>query len=340
MVRKILQFQPWLALVALVSLVAGAPAAAQTYGIGAGTANFGYVASAASGDTQFTINASTGQVVRDSGLGGRISTGAAYATVTINCTGSNQCNSKNVNVRVALNGSPTGRIVAPTGFNVASGTATVSNVNTSTPTNITFTLAPIPRDQSRTFILGMTFKVRGDNSGSAVGSAAAGYYVSAIAANSTPPSSGTPGQLTATVYRSLSVVKNSELTFGRIVRPLTGSGAITLNSNGTRSATNAIWMASPFPIRASYTATGEGGKVLSINVDPTFTMNKQGGPACPVPADCKLVVTTNNSIVGTPTLGTGASGTYFFLVGGSFPITSTTASGSYTGTFNVNVAYN
>ena len=124
------------------------------------------------------------------------------------------------------------------------------------------------------------------------------------------------------------------------MKPLSGNGTITLNSNGIRSASNAVWLAWPFPIRASYTATGEGGKVIAVTIDPTFDMNRQGTCPSSDPLDCKLTVTTNNSILGTPILGAGASGTYFFLVGGSFPIKSTTASGSYIGTYNVMVAYN
>jgi hypothetical protein len=107
----------------------------------------------------------------------------------------------------------------------------------------------------------------------------------------------------------------------------------TLNSNGTRTTTNGVtWLATPFPIRASFLVTGEGGKQLSVNVDPTFTMSNGGAGS--------VVVTTLRSGLATPTLSAGTSGTYSFFVGGQIPLSDTTPSGSYSGTFNVTVAYN
>lgn len=322
--------QPPLAAIAAVAILAGGPATAQTYSLGVGGAPFGTAASAGSGSTVFTIDAGSGTVSRNSGNGGRVSTGAANAIVTIACGNQNQCNSKTVNVKVGVAGSPTGRLGAITAFNVASGSGTVSNVSGSNP--VTFQLAPIGKNSSKTFRLGMTFPIAGDNGSGAAGPASTSYYVSVAAAPSTPPSSGTSGSLTATVYKSLSLSKGTDLTFGRVVRPVSGSGTVTLNSNGTRTSTGAVWLNSPFPIRSSYTATGDGGKVLSISIDPSFTMARAGGGS--------ITVTTNNSIVGTPILGAGSSGSYTFFVGGSFPISSTTAAGAYTGTFNVTVAYN
>lgn len=330
--RSLLKSQPRLAALALITLFAGGPAAAQSYGIGPGSAPFSVVASDASGDTVFTINASSGLVTRNSGQGGRVSTNAANATVTISCGNTNNCNTSVPHVRVGSAGSPTGRLGGITAFNVASGTATVSNISGSNP--VTFRLTPIGKNSSKTFKLGMTFAVGGDNSGDSVGSAATSYYVSAVVYPVTPPTTGPTGSVDATVYRSLSMVKNSDLNFGRIVRPLSGSDTITLNSNGTRGAvTTAAWLNSPFPVRAGYTVTGDGGKQLAISVDPTFTMNRAGGGG-------SLLVTTNQSFTGTPPLTAGATGTYTFFVGGSFPILSTTAGGAYSGTFNVTAAYN
>ena len=319
-----------LATVPLGAICAGGSAAAQTYSIGPGSAPLGTVASDASGPTIFTINSVDGTVTKVTGNGGRVSTGAANATVTIGCSGGS-CGSKNVNVRVAITGSPTGRAGSITAFNVTSGTATVSNLNTSTPTNIRFTLNPIPNGASRTFKLGMTFPI-GDNASGAAGNASASYYVSAVAANSTPPTTGPSGSMTAFVYRSLSVVKNSDYNFGRIVRPRTGVGHAILNGNGTRTTDGGVvWLTSPFPTRASYLVTGDGGKQLAITADP-FDMYRAGGGS----------VTVTPIIYGsaTPSLSGGATGTYNLFLGGSVEISSTTPSGTYTGSFNVTVAYN
>jgi hypothetical protein len=331
-----LDFRPvqlWLVTLLFGALLTAAPQArAQTYGVGAGSAPFGNVASAASGDTQFTISANGG-VTRDSGLGGRVSIGAAYATVTISCGNQGACNTKTVNVRVGSAGSPTGRAKAISAFNVASGTGTVSNVSGSNP--LTFQLSPIGKNSSKTFKLGMTFQLKGDDSGIlTTTSATTSYYVSVAKAPQTPDASGPTGSVTMTPFRSLSLAKISDLSFGRVVRPLSGSGTVTLNSNGTKSITAGVWLTTPTALRSMFTATGEGGKALSVSIDPSFTMTRTGGSDT-------IVVTTNNS-VGSAVLSSiaGNSGTYNFFVGGSFPISSTTPSGAYTGAFNVMVAYN
>lgn len=336
MLRNLLNSQPWLVAIAVVTLLAGGPAAAQTYGVGAGSSNFGTVASAASGNTVFTVDAGTGAVgPPSSGNGGRVSTHGANATVTISCSGSTgNCNNKNVNVRVGLSGSPTGRLNAIQGFSVASGTATVSNVNTSNPTNITFTLTPIGANSSKTFKLGFTVSVKGDNSGSPAGNAGAGYFVSVAAAPNTPASSGTSGSLSALVYRSLSVTKGSDLTFGRIVRPLSGAGTATirLNANGTKAnAAPATWLSSPAAIRASYTVTGDSGRQLSVSI-PSFTMVRAGGGS--------LTVTPLPSYTSQPALNGSNPGTVTFFVGGQFSLPDNTPGGSYSGMFTTVISYN
>ena len=70
-----------------------------------------------------------------------------------------------------------------------------------------------------------------------------------------------------------------------------------------------------------------------MSVPATFEMTRSGG---------SITVTTNNNAAGTQLLSgaLGSGGTFPFSVGGSFPLTSTTALGSYTGMFVVTVQYN
>lgn len=306
---------------------------AQTYGVGTSGPAFGNVASAASGDTSYTINASTGAVTRNSGSGARVSTGTANATITITCGNTSSCNTKTVNVKVGSNGTISGRAKAITAFTASSGTATVSALTGTNP--ITFTLSAIGQNSSKTFKLGTTFIIEGDDGGHAVGSAASGYYVSAVASPNVPPSFGTNGNLTATVFRSMSMSKTSDLSFGRIVRPVSGSGSVSLAAaNNARSSSSVVWMTSPASTRAAYTVTGEGGKAISISVPATFVMQNPVGDT--------ITVTTNNNVAVSPTLSSiaGQTGTYSFFVAGGFPVNSTTAPGAYTGTFTVTAAYN
>jgi hypothetical protein len=133
----------------------------------------------------------------------------------------------------------------------------------------------------------------------------------------------------------MSMTKNSDLSFGRIVRPLSGSGSVSLAAtNNGRTSTNVVWMTTPASTRANYTVTGEGGKAISISVPATFVMQN--------PLGNTITVTTNSNIVASPTLSSiaGQTGTYSFYVAGGFPVNSTTASGAYTGTFTVTASYN
>jgi hypothetical protein len=326
--------QPLLVLASLLAFlfVAGS-AAAQTYGIGLSGPALGNVASAASGDTTFTIDASTGAVT-DVGAGGRVTTGSANGTITISCGNTSSCNSANVKLKIGTVGSPTGRARAITSFSVSAGTATPSNISGTNP--LTFQVGAIGQNSSKTVKLGLVVPIKGDDGGSAVGSAASGYYVSAIASPGTPPSSGTNGTVTANVFRSLTLTQNSALTFGRMVRPTSGAGWVDIAaSNGARTSSGAFWLTLPSPTRAQYTATGEGGKVLSISVPSSFTMTRVLGGG-------SVTVTTNNNLATTPTLSSipGNTGTYSFYVGGRAAISNTTLGGAYSGAYTVTVSYN
>jgi hypothetical protein len=312
-------------------------AGAQTYGVGvpSSSPNLGEVASAASGTTTFRISASTGTVTKLSGSGARVSTGSTRPMVTISCGNEGACNTKSVNIRIG-SGTTSGRGGTLTNFTVSMGTASLTVSPTGT-NPINFRIGPIGKNSSKTFYVGMDFPIGGDTSGSPTGAAQSSFYVWADDAPNTPNGSqGDSGEAVATVFRSISLTKNSDLEFGRIVKPSSGSGTIALAAADASKSfpPGTAWLNLPIAKRASYTVTGEGGQTLSITVPATFPMT---GPNA-----SSLTVTTNNNLVASPLLSSilGNSGTYSFFVGGSFPISASTQNGAYTGTFNVTVAYN
>ncbi|MEO8115454.1 MAG: DUF4402 domain-containing protein [Phenylobacterium sp.] len=322
---------PWLAPLVLLAWSLGSGGAwAQTYGVGisASTPNLGLVASATSGDTVFTIASSTGAVTKASGNGARISTGTTRATVTVTCGNQNQCNSTDVDVKIGVVGTPTNRARALTNFNVAMGTATLSGSVTGT-SPITFRIGPIGKNSSKSFFVGANFPVAGDDSGKPTGAGNSGFYVFVAKANTTPTTGSSAGVATVTAYKQLSLSKTSNLSFGRVVRPLSGSGTVSVSATtGTRTITAGVALSTPSPTRASYTATGEANKQISVTVPSAFNMT---GPAT-------IVVTLTNDTLGLISLSSG--GTFTFNVGGSFPISSTTVNGAYSGSFLVQVDYN
>lgn len=142
---------------------------------------------------------------------------------------------------------------------------------------------------------------------------------------------------TVTIIRGISLTKVTDLSFGTIIRPSTGSGTVTMNASDTPvvTGTGASLLASSTHARASYTASGEGNQAYTITVPATFDM---GGPGT-----ITVTLTPSLSLTGSlsGTLGTAGSlvgGPLY--VGGSFAITNTMATGFYTGTFDTTIAYN
>lgn len=171
----------------------------------------------------------------------------------------------------------------------------------------------------------------------------AGFAISAIAGTAHAQASATSTtSASATIFRPITLTKNSDLRFGTIVRPATGSDTVTINAaDGARelSTNNAVALTSgahQSPTRATYTVSGEGGQAFSISVPASFNMTRSGG------AETLTITLTASAASGTlsGTLGNASSGSASFGVGGAMPLTSSTASGAYSGSFITTVSYN
>lgn len=138
-----------------------------------------------------------------------------------------------------------------------------------------------------------------------------------------------------TILRPVTITKNNDLSFAKIVRPSTGSGTVTLTAlSDAVQVSGTGTLAAGTASRAKYTVNGEGGQVVSVTVPSTFDMSDG--------ASHTLTVTlTSDATGGTVTLDQtiGTAGAATLNVGGSFPVSSTTTAASYTGSFNVSVAY-
>lgn len=156
-----------------------------------------------------------------------------------------------------------------------------------------------------------------------------------VAAPAIAQSSSVSTNGTTTIIQPLTIAQSSALSFGTIVRPLSGSGTVTIGTGADTVSTTGGAVALRGPTsRARYTVTGEGGEVVSVTMPATFAMLRSGAP--------DLTVTLTRAPAGNLTLsGTaGATGTAALDIGGSFPISSTTLVGNYVGSFTVAVAYN
>ncbi|CAN5346653.1 hypothetical protein BH10PSE1_BH10PSE1_21040 [soil metagenome] len=168
--------------------------------------------------------------------------------------------------------------------------------------------------------------------------AAAFAALAAIASPVFAQSASTTGTGSITVIRPITITKTSDMKFGTVVRPTTGSGTVVLTAAGVRSVTGGVaaLASGDTPVAAAFNVAGEGGQSVSITIPTTFTMTSG--------AD-SLTVTTSNNLTGSASAQTlsnalGAAGSLAFAVGGSVPISSTQTTGAYTGSFTVSAAYN
>jgi hypothetical protein len=167
--------------------------------------------------------------------------------------------------------------------------------------------------------------------------ALAAVAVSAIAAPAMAQSSATQStNATVKIVQPITLTKNTDLAFGNIVRPSSGSNTVTISNasdtpvltgggNGTASGTAS---------RASFTVGGEGGQTYSIAVAALVTMTRSGG------TEPLSVTLTASGSTGTLSGSFGSAGSATFTVGGAFTVASTEVSGDYSGSFNTTVAYN
>lgn len=323
-----------LRLIALACVAAWTlPALGQTYGRPTFTAG-GLNRVAATGATQTIsrINASTGAVTVISGSNIRLSSGSAGVSVAVSCGNQSACTTDKPVITVNASGTPSGRAAAPGNFTVAIGTATIATGPTGT-NPISFKLNPIGRNASKTFLLGFDFPI---NATGTTGSAASGFTVGITRASGSATGSGSgTGTATANVFRAIAISRTSDLQFGTIVRPRSGSGTVTISSAGARSVTGTGTAAfsAPAPTAATFSVTGEGGQAVTIAVPAKITMTSGVN---------SLSVTTSSTGSGVQALGSslGNAGSLAVAVGGSFPMAASTPTGAYSGTFSVTVQYN
>ena len=175
-----------------------------------------------------------------------------------------------------------------------------------------------------------------------IAAALLGSALSAVAAPviAAPESASDTANASALIIQPITVTKDRDMEFGTLVKPRTGSAKVTVADDGTRTLGTGI--ASPAssatPKSAMFTIKGEGAQAMTVAVPASFEL---------VNGASKLTVTTSNdgSIASTGTTkslsGTlGSEGSYTVQVGGAFDLASTTATGTYTGSFTVTAAYN
>jgi spore coat protein U-like protein len=140
----------------------------------------------------------------------------------------------------------------------------------------------------------------------------------------------TSANASATIVTAISLSKTSDLNFGNVVA--SGStGTVVLTAGGARSVTGGASLGNTgSTAAASFTVSGQASATYSITL-PSSTTITSGG-------NSMTVNTFSSSPSGTGALSGGGSQT--LNVGATLQVGASQATGSYTGTFDVTVAYN
>lgn len=327
-----------LAAILLAGVAGQGPAAGQVVTVSI-SPNLGKVASASSGTTVFRFSASSGVVSKPYGGAATLFAPATLtrAGISIQCNVS-WCGNNDADIEIGPSGALSGRAGTLTNFTVTMNTAVLTSP-VSGSNVITFSIAPIGKGDTKTFYLGADFPLDGDETNKPTGNATSGFYIKVSNARKPTNYSTGSGVASAQVVRAIAVNQTTPLAFGRIVRPVSGSGSVlmpaTTGPGGTRTVSGgAVGLGTVIPTIGTFLATGEAGQTFNVSVSPSITLQNASGGT--------IEVTTSNTAQGTQLFG-GAPGTqssFTFYVGGYFNVHATTPSGAYSGPYTVTTTYN
>jgi hypothetical protein len=136
----------------------------------------------------------------------------------------------------------------------------------------------------------------------------------------------------ATVLKSLTVLKQADLDFGKLVAA--GAGTAVINPvSGAVTTTGAVMPMGTSAHRALFTATGSRNSVVLIKLPKNpVTLTRVGGTETMTLDSWTLSGAANRNVI--------AKEPFTFAVGGTLHINANQAEGTYTGMFTVDVQYN
>jgi hypothetical protein len=136
----------------------------------------------------------------------------------------------------------------------------------------------------------------------------------------------------ATVVSAITITKDVDLDFGDVVAGAT-PGTVEMSTAGVRTATAGTTLGNVgSSAAASFTVNGDASSTYAITL-PSVAITLSDGAANDMTVD-----TFNSDPGATSTLSGGGSDT--IAVGATLNVGASQVSGSYTGTFDVTVAYN
>jgi len=136
--------------------------------------------------------------------------------------------------------------------------------------------------------------------------------------------------VSASIVPAITITKNTDMDFANVVAGAS-AGTVVLSTAGARSATGGATLGNGTgAAAAAFTVSGGPASTYSISVPVSATITSA--------PNTMTVNTFTSSPSGTGTLGAG--GTQALSVGATLQVGASQAQGTYTGTFDVTVAYN
>lgn len=139
----------------------------------------------------------------------------------------------------------------------------------------------------------------------------------------------------AKIVSAISIAKTADLHFGTMVAGNTVS-TVTLPASGSRTSTGTVILLTQTPISqaSNYTVTGDAYSTYGITLPTILISVSNGSNSMTVNGFVSSKISPIN--VGEIQFG----GTDTFTIGATLNMIASQPSGSYTGTFDVTVAYN
>ena len=136
---------------------------------------------------------------------------------------------------------------------------------------------------------------------------------------------------TASILKSLSILKKADLDFGELVVTTAGTAVIDPVS-GAVTTTGTIVPVGTAGHPATFTATGSKNSVVNIRIPSSaVTLTRVGGGG--------TMTVSNWTLDGKPNRKFPLNSAFNFNVGGTLNVGTNQADGTYTGTFTVTVQY-
>ena len=145
----------------------------------------------------------------------------------------------------------------------------------------------------------------------------------------------TSASASATLISAISISKTLDMNFGKVVPNASATKTVILATNSGRSGTATL--GNGLGVAASFAVSGDPNATYTVTL-PASAASIDTTPTSGAPMDVDTWVSNPADTAGAGLLD--GSGAQTLLVGATLHVGAAQPTGSYTGSFNVSVAYN